>query len=249
MAITWTRETVQSEASVVLGWTAAQAYNYFGFLVKDKDHTRYSNTEPYTDFFVDNLNAALQIIHANAPSREEIISASTVASSGLYALPDYALGTGYIKWVSYAGDTLEPSTHLAIREGEVAGLSEDSFDNDGSVIRWLQEGDRVLRLALRPSVAATLKVMVATMPPAITAAAIATAPLMIQAQHKMAPSFWVASVVAANDGRADLARIYQDVFWKMVAKKTADDASPIMGPDIGIPGAGRFSPQWSGDDI
>lgn len=248
MAITWTREDVQSEAAPVLGWTVTQAYNYFGFLVKDKDHTRYSNTEPYTDFFVDNLNAALQIIHAHAPDREEIISCSTVASSGLYALPDYAIGSGFIKWTYYNDKELELTTHRAVRSGEVSGLDKSSFKTDGTVIRWLQEGDRSIRLVNRPSVSATLEVMVATMPPAVTSSAMST-PLMIQAQHKTAPSFWVAGVVAANDGRADMARMYQEMFWRMVAKKAQDDASPIMAPDIGIPGAERLSPQWSGDNI
>lgn len=248
MAITWTRETVQSEASAVSGYTAQEAYNYFGYLVNDVPHNRYSNTEPYTDWFTDELNSALQIICAYAPQRIEIISTSTVASSGLYMLPDYAISTSKIRKIWYDGDILLRDSLVAIVGGEVDTLDEDSLTSDGAPVRWCRQGDRVIRLVPRPSVAKTMKVMLSTTHPNFTTASIAD-PIKIASYLKQAPSYYIASIAALRDGRPDLAKGYREAFWGLVNRKVEEDIDPVEPLSIPFPGKAYFAPGFDEDNF
>ena len=249
MAITWTRETVAYESTPSDGMTAQQLYNFFGALVADKKHSRWSNQEPYADWFVDRLNAAIALISAHVPPRIELISTTTVADTALYRLPDYAISTAHIRWIRYDGDNLNRISVLSAKYDEYDGVDDDSLDTSGTPAAYAQQGANVIRLLPPPDSAKTMKVLVATLPEKITAANMATAPIPLPAYLQEAPAYYIASMVLAFEGKTDIGDRYENRFWHVLNKRIDDDVSPVEGLDAPAPGYSVKMPSFGGDDI
>jgi len=242
MAILWVRETPEDVSAATLGWTGTQIYNFFGSLIRDDAHATYSHTLPYTDWFVENLNAAIQIIHSYCPMRKELVYCTTTTSVGVYTLPDYALSLP--DWVEYNGGTLKLSKLKTFREDLVDTYDEQDSYGDGTPVRWIEEGKRRIRLVPRPDSAKTLRVRLFTLPPAITTAGIASL-VDLPAHFKTAPAYWIGAQAMAREGKVELSKHYQETFWILLKKMVEDNTDAPDTLDIQNPMYEYMTPDFT----
>ena len=242
MALTWTRETVADITTAVSGWTYQQAYNYFGVLAKDPSHTAYSNTSPYTNFALDMLNNAVNIITAYAPDRIEVISTTTEADTPLYAIPDFVASTAHIKMVKYDGNKIDRVYPASVIAAEISNLDDDSLDSTGTPVRWLQQGDRLVRLVPYPPASKTLKIYAYTQPTAATAL---TGLMPIPGYMRTAPAYYCAAEAWAIAQNYELSSLYSKKFWHLVNKKVEQNVDSLEASDIPIPNMDEMSPDFS----
>ena len=243
MAITWSKESVESESSATLTWSVQKAYDYIGFLVDDMEHNAYSLTNPWTGFIYDMLNDAIQDINWNVPSLYAIISCTPTVDKGLFVLPDYALGRGFIYWVTWDGDRVWTVHDESVMIGEVSNLDRTSFADSGDVERYMAEGDRHIRLLPMPSTAKTLKMKIAVMPDAVDAV---DNILPVLSQLNKAPALHAASWITAKQGKVELSREYRAEYARMLAKAKIENTPPVDAPPEPIPGKAWRSPFASG---
>lgn len=247
MAITWTRETMQTEASAAVGYTVQQMYDFFGALIQDTSHVRYSNTQPYTNFFYDIFNSGMSSIHAHAPGYRELISCSTVVDSGVYDYADYVPANCYVVWVKYDGGTINKIHPISLRTGDIDGVGEGSMDTSGTPAGYFQEGDHALRLVPIPDAVKTLKVLVAVLPAKVASL---SAKIALPAHLQFAPPLYVASFAALFDGKLEISQNFEARFWRLVAKKVRDDVDSVDGLYPPTPGGSkRLAPAWGGNNI
>ena len=225
MSVTWTRETVSDLAAAYQARTLLQERQEVYTLIRDVNASRWSDTEPFTTYVTDQINNGIARIYGYGRNRVELLSTEIEADVPLLPLPWYALGTEDIHWVKYDGDKLPKSNLEAVVKNYIDNVDEDSLDSTGTPSVWLVHDLRHMRFVCIPDATATLKVLVATVPPRITQD---TDFVPIPAHLNGLPALYAAGKICKVDGALELAKAYDTQFWHETNKLRADWQEPIM---------------------